>query len=109
MTLAGNTPVFGKSGHYTGPSGRIGFWFNLPFDRWEGIYFGGRPPTLYHGAPVIHLGEVNVAGKCSYRVTFRVPTVPPGTYDIVPIEHARQGAAAFPAIEFRVEERGSTP
>ena len=100
--MSGNTPLFNKAGRYLGPTGKIGFWFNLPFDDWVHVYFGQAPPSSNKGAPVIHLGEANVTGQCSYRVTFRVPDVSPGTYDIVPIEHGRGGAAAFPAIEFRV-------
>jgi hypothetical protein len=102
VTIGGNTPLFNKAGHYLGPTGKIGFWFNLAFADWVHVYFGQTPPSSNEGAPVIHLGEANVAGRCSYRVTFRVPDLPPGIYDIVPIEHGRGGAAAFPAIEFRV-------
>lgn len=47
------------------------------------------------GAPVIHLGEANVEGVCSYRVTFAVPDVMPGDYALVVIEHGRSGAAAL--------------
>jgi hypothetical protein len=102
VTMAGNTPLFAKSGRYLGPSGKIGFWFNLPPGGWEHVYFGGAIPRTYHGVPVIHLGEANVAGECSYRASFRVPNVLEGVYVIVPIEHGRQGSAAFRSIEFRV-------
>lgn len=103
VVMGGNTPLFGKSGSYVGPTGKIGFWFNLPFDDWVYAYSPqGSRPGSNNGVPVIHIGEVDVAGQCSYRVTFRVPNVPPGTYEIVPIEHGGGGAAAFRAIEIRV-------
>jgi hypothetical protein len=103
--MGGNTPLFNKAGRYQGPSGKIGFWFNLPPGGWLHVYFGGTAPSAYRGVPVIHLGEAIVEGRCSYRVSFRVPDVPPGAYDIVPIEHNRHGAAAFRAIEFHVASR----
>jgi hypothetical protein len=100
--MGGNTPLFDKAGRYRGPSGEIGFWFNLPFGDWVHVYFGHRPPVTNGGVPVIHLGEANVAGECSYRASFKVPQVPPGIYEILPIEHDRHGSAAFRPIEFRV-------
>ncbi len=84
VVMGGNTPLFVKSGRYAGPTGKIGFWFNLPFDEWVRAYSRQGPPSSNTGAPVIHIGEVDVAGQCSYRLTFRVPEVPPGTYEIVP-------------------------
>ena len=100
--MGGNTPLFVKSGRYAGPTGKIGFWFNLPFDEWVRAYSRQGPPSSNTGAPVIHIGESNVAGQCSYRLTFRVSEVPPGTYEMVPIEHVGGNAAAFRPIEFRV-------
>lgn len=100
--MGGYTPLFNEAGRYLGPSGRIGFWFNLPPDGWEEIYSSLEPPASNEGVPVIHLGEAVVEGQCSYRVTFRVPDVPPGIYEIVPIEHGHGGSAAFAATEFRV-------
>jgi hypothetical protein len=102
VTMGGNTPLFDKAGRYLGPSGKIGFWFNLPFGNWANVYFGHRPPDANDGIPVIHLGEANVAGECSYRVSFKVPEVPSGTYEILPISHTRNGSAAFEPIQFRV-------
>jgi hypothetical protein len=103
VTMSGNTPLFNEAGHYLGPSGKIGFWFNLPFDTWEYAYSSQGPPTSNNGIPVFHLGEARVVGQCSYRVTFRVPDVLPGTYGIVPIEHSRGGSAALgKPIEFLV-------
>ncbi len=103
ITGSENTPLFSKAGHYLGPSGKIGFWFNLPFDSWEAAYTPHGPPPSHNSVPVFHLGEAQVAGQCSYRVTFRVPNVPPGTYDIVAIEHSRGGSAALgKPIEFHV-------
>jgi hypothetical protein len=102
VTVGGNTPLFDKAGRYLGPSGKIGFWFNLPPGGWEHVYFGGSRPHTFQRVPVIHLGEVDVSGRCSYRASFRVPEVPAGTYSIVPIEHGAHGAAAFASIEFRV-------
>jgi hypothetical protein len=100
--MGGNTPLFNEAGRYLGPSGKIGFWFNLPFAAWTRVYPLPGAPSANGSVPVIHLGEADVRDECSYRVTFRVPTVPPGVYDIVPIEHGGGGSAAFPAIEFRV-------
>jgi len=102
VTLGGNTPLFAKSGRYLGPSGKIGFWFNLPPGGWEHVYFGGTPPHSFRGVSVFHLGEADVSGQCSYRVSFRVPIVPGGIYAIVPIEHDARGSAAFAPIELRV-------
>jgi hypothetical protein len=62
--MTGNTPLFAESGRYVGPTGKIGFWFNLPFVDWVHVYFGQAPPSSNKGTPVIHLGEANVEGKC---------------------------------------------
>jgi len=35
-------------------------------------------------------------------VAFTVPNVPPGRYQIVPIQHGRGSSAAFRSIDFRV-------
>jgi hypothetical protein len=103
VTMTENTPLFNKAGHYLGPSGKIGFWFNLPFASWPAAYSSQGLPSSNNGVPVIHLGEAPVAGQCSYRVTFRVPEVPPGTYEIVSIEHSGGGSAALgQPIDFRV-------
>jgi hypothetical protein len=93
VILSENTPLFDEAGRYIGPSGKIGFWFNMPFDRWETVYTSDRPPASANGAPVVHLGEASVADQCSYRVSFRVPDVPPGTYGVVAIEHGAGGSA----------------
>ncbi len=90
--MGGNTPLFDEAGNYLGPRGKIGFWFNLPYEHWEVTYTSEGPPTSNHGVPVLHLGEARVVGQCSYRVTFRVPNVPPGTYDIVPISSTAEAA-----------------
>lgn len=50
----------------------------------------------------MHLGEVSVTNRCSYEASFIVPDVPSGPYAIVPIEHARRGAAALTTLSFRV-------
>jgi hypothetical protein len=102
VTITGNTPLFAKSGRYVGPEGLIGFWWNLAPAEWEHVYFGQTPPATNQGAAVIHLGEVLVKDRCSYRVSFLVPDVPPGVYAIVPIEHGHGGAAALATLEFRV-------
>jgi hypothetical protein len=103
VTMSENTPLFNKAGHYLGPSGKIGFWFNLPFADWPAAYSSQGLPSSNNGVPVFHLGEAPVEGQCSYRVTFRVPEVPPGIYGIVPIEHSGGGSAALgKPIEFRV-------
>jgi hypothetical protein len=102
VEMTGNTPLFAKSGRYVGPTGKIGFWFNLPFGDWVHVYFGQVPRSSNKGAPVIDLGEANVEGKCSYRVAFTVPNVPPGRYQIVPIQHGRGSSAAFRSIDLRV-------
>jgi hypothetical protein len=101
--VAENVPLFNKAGRYLGPNGKIGFWFNLPFDRWTSAYTTGGPPRSANGVPVLHLGEATVADECSYRVMFTVPNVPAGTYGIVAIEHIDGNAAALgKPIEFRV-------
>jgi hypothetical protein len=100
--MGGNTPLFNEAGRYLGPSGKIGFWFNLPPGAWAYVYSSQAPPSSNQGTPVIHLGEAHVKGQCSYRVTFKVPDVPPGIYDIVPIEHGRGSSSAFQPLEFRV-------
>jgi hypothetical protein len=98
-----NVPLFNKAGRYLGPKGKIGFWFNLPFNRWTSAYTTAGPPHSANGVPVVHLGEATVAGHCSYRVMFTVPNVPPGIYGIVAIEHIDGNAAALGRpIEFRV-------
>jgi hypothetical protein len=102
VTMGGNTPLFNEAGRYLGPSGKIGFWFNLPPGAWAYVYSSQAPPSSNQGTPVIHLGEAHVKGQCSYRVTFKVPDVPPGIYDIVPIEHGRGSSSAFQPLEFRV-------
>jgi hypothetical protein len=102
VEVAGATPLFAESGRYRGPRGRIGLWFNLPFAAWTRVYSSSEPPTAKNGVPVIHLGEATVAGLCSYRITFRVPSVPPGRYLIVPIEHGLGSSAAFAPLAFRV-------
>lgn len=101
VTMGGYTPLFNEAGRYLGPSGKIGFWFNLPAE-WEEVYSSLPPPTSNNGLPVIRLGEADVAGQCSYRVTFDVPDVPPGVYDIVPIQHGQGSSSAFLPLEFRV-------
>jgi hypothetical protein len=103
VTMTENTPLFNEAGHYLGPNGKIGFWFNLPFESWTAAYSPEALPASNEGVPVVHLGEAHVAGECSYRVTFRVPDVRPGTYGIVSIEHSGGGSAALgKPIEFRV-------
>ena len=73
------------------------------FEGWAAAYSSERLPAWNDGVPVVHLGEAHVAGQCSYRVTFRVPDVPSGTYGIVSIEHSGGGSAALgKPIEFRV-------
>lgn len=103
VILAENTPLIDKAGRYIGPRGKIGFWFvDLPFTRSE-INYTAKGVATASAARVVHLGEASVAGQCSYRVTFRVPDVPPGTYAIVAIEHDAHGSAALgKPIEFRV-------
>jgi hypothetical protein len=61
--MGGNIPLFAKGGRYVGPTGKIGFWFNLPFDGWEYAYSSQGPPSSSKGVPVIHIGEVNVAAN----------------------------------------------
>jgi hypothetical protein len=103
VEVSENTPLFNKAGRYLGPTGKIGFWFNLPPESLGQMYSGSAPPTTSHGAPVIHLGEANVQRKCSYRVSFHVPDVPPGTYSLVIIEHSGGGYAPLgKPIGFRV-------
>jgi hypothetical protein len=95
VQITGNTPLVSKSGEYVGPEGKIGFWFNLPFREWEHAYFGDTVPRSNNGVPVTHLGEADVQGRCTYRVTFAMPNVPPGTYPLVAIEHGGGAAAAM--------------
>jgi hypothetical protein len=103
VEVSENTPLFNKAGRYLGPTGKIGFWFNLPPESLGQMYNGDPPPSTNQGAPVIHLGEANVQGKCSYRVTFHVPDVTPGTYTLVIIEHSEGGYAPLgKPIGFRV-------
>jgi hypothetical protein len=107
VTMGGYTPLFNEAHHYVGPSGRIGFWFNLPLSAWPRLYSAQRPPRSSGGVAVIHLGEADVAGQCSYRVMFKVPAVPPGVYLVVPIEHGRGSSSAFEALEFHVTTYGA--
>jgi hypothetical protein len=106
VEVSGNTPLFSKAGRYVGPTGKIGFWFNLPPDAWQDLYFGTPiRPTTYQGSPVLHLGEANVRGRCSYHVTFAVPNVTPGTYALDMIDHGMGSAAALGGpIDFRVTD-----
>lgn len=55
--MGGNTPLFNKNGRYLGPTGKIGFWFNLPFDDWVYVYSDQGPPSSNKEIPVILLGE----------------------------------------------------
>lgn len=103
IELTGNTPLFVESGRYVGPTGKIGFWFNLPYDEWVETYSSIPPPTANGGVPVIHLGEMRVEGLCSYTVTIGVPDVAAGRYRIVPIEHGHGGSAAMSPIWLRID------
>ena len=103
VQVSGNTPLFNEAGRYLRPTGKIGFWFNLPPDGWIHVYFGQTTPSTNQGSPVIHLGEANVEGECSYHVTFAVPNVTPGNYSLVVIEHGRGSSAEVDVpIDFRV-------
>jgi hypothetical protein len=103
VEVSENTPLFNKAGRYLGPTGRIGFWFNLPPESLGQMYNGDPQPTTPIGAPVIHLGEASVRGQCSYLVSFHVPDVTPGTYSLVIIEHSDGGYAPLgKPIGFRV-------
>jgi hypothetical protein len=105
VAVSENTPLFNKAGRYLGPNGKIGFWFNLPPEALGQMYVGDPPPSTYQGSPAIHLGEANVQGKCSYRVTFHVPNVTPGTYALIIIEHSGGGYAPLgKPIDFRVTD-----
>jgi hypothetical protein len=109
VVVTGNTPLFAPSGKYLGPSGKIGFWFNLPWNAWENIYSTLPPPSTNAGMPVLHLGEALVQGRCSYRVTFTVPDMPPGIYPLVLIEHVPGSSAALAKpISFHVTAPGVT-
>ena len=100
--VTGNTPLFSPAARYIGPTGKIGFWFNLPPNGWENIYSTVPAPTANSGAPIVHLGEASVQGRCSYRVTFTVPDMPPGSYPLVLIEHVHGSSSAFEPINFEV-------
>jgi hypothetical protein len=39
-----NTPLFNKAGRYLGPTGKIGFWFNLPPEALGHMYVGSPVP-----------------------------------------------------------------
>jgi hypothetical protein len=105
VEVSENTPLINKAGRYLRPNGKIGFWFNLPPEALGHMYVASPPPSTYQGSPVIHLGEASVPGKCSYRVTFHVPNVTPGTYTLVIIEHSHSSggyAQLGEPIYFRV-------
>jgi hypothetical protein len=48
--MTGNTPLLAESGRYVGPTGKIGFWFNLPFGDWVHVYFGQGPSKFEQGS-----------------------------------------------------------
>jgi hypothetical protein len=105
VEVSENTPLFNKAGRYLGPSGKVGFWFNLPPEVLGDMYVGTPVPSTNQGSPVIHLGEANVQGKCSYRVSFHVPDVTPGTYTLFILEHTDGGYAPLgKPIDFRVSD-----
>jgi len=98
--VSGAAPLYNEAGKYVGPSGNIGFWWNLDPSSWSPISTASPSPAGQ--GPVVELAVTTISGHCTYRVEFTVPRVPVGTYAIVPYEFSRNSSSPFQTLRFRV-------
>ena len=83
-----------------GPSGRIAFFWNVPFRSWTTVPVFDRHPAVPDDPH--ELGDIDVLGACTYRMTFAIPEVRPASYPVLAIEHARGSAAALSPMTLQV-------
>ena len=109
VSLAGALPQDegGESGQPGDPITKVVAWWNLKWERWSSALSKTEQPAAAGTGPVQLLGEASVEGMCDYEISFSVPEVDPGAYELVVIYQGRDvegfpSYAAFEPVRFQV-------
>ena len=98
-TVSGRLPQTGEGGQLV-PTTSIDVWWNLNPQHWEGTLTGHPQPSV--PGLVFSLSKEGARNRCTFRVQFHIPTVPPGAYPVVVLYFGGGGTASFEPVSFHV-------
>ena len=101
-TISGALPLLGENGEPGAPTTKLEMWWNLDVRRYWTAGTGNPRPA--QPGRVIHVATVRVPrpNPCRYRISFSVPTVPPGSYPIVLLDFGGGGDSPYVPASFTV-------
>jgi len=83
VTIGGPVPLLDQSDQQVRPD-TVWVWWNLDPATFRSGLPGSSPVPGTPGESML-LGQIDVQGRCSWTVDFRVPDVEPGTYPVVAV------------------------
>lgn len=94
VTVTGAFPYYQQDGTFDA-SQSIEVWWNANPDKYWELTDGGKATGVNPDSTVEQLGEQPSNTVCDFEITFTVPDVPDGKYNVVILERAGDGMALY--------------